>query len=1698
MKLLEFFHKLEKPIKEGGNITLPTGETPDDLDLTVTKRGYIVPILDKLLSDIDRLYQEQHKEALWSPKLLTNKQFLSGSSLHFFNVSGISDEDFVKVKPKIGDIDTQIDVEKTDKLKAFLDSIQGQDLGDAKLLGYKSGNQQYSSLWELKEPPIKMQIDLEFVDYEKDEPTEWSQFSHSSAWEDVQEGIKGVFHKFLISSIGSLSRKDFLLRKMVGRGKARAEQDVPTTDNMLSFAVSSKEGGGLRPKYEPVLDDSGQPLIKDGLPVMTALPTSGYEKNILSIFQTLFGDRVGAKELSAMKNKLWSFVGLLDVMNMMLDDQEKQRVFDSFAEKLYGKGAQGLYKNDPERDSADKNSAINKLSKVTGISLPAEIEQMKKDYYAGYKMTGESITEAEVPNYKRQGIKHIYNPGSSTEISDRDFVTLVRKIKQDLGGKLKGAKINLKVDGAGIRFGKDESGRPFMMTSRADKPLYADDVGSFAEFNKDRDAEFQERGAKYDRALDTIVNSDFIKVLPNDTIVQAEMLYNEMAEKTDGGLKFVNIPYDPKKLGGKMTLVPFMAKVYSTGESHPQEEEILDSLAKKSSKEIKLMSNTLPTKDIDINKIIDPAVNLSSELEATLAPRTKDTPEKQQAKEILASVKKELSDFIANNPNISGKDQLGPNMEGLVIELPGLPPVKVTSQEMKSAMAAKKAPPAGSENQPTKTAVVALGSFVGHRGHQQLYDFVAQEAAAQKGDPFVFISQAVGKDDPIPGDMKLQTWQKLYPGDKDVFSLVADQPDGTRGSLIKKVEHELVKPKPGQLPDYNNIIIMVGSDRAGMEKQAAHLQNRLNKFPGYENVKITLKTTPREAGAGGTGVNFTAMRAVLRDPNATEEQQLKTWLSGFDGKILGDEWIKKLMDAARQNMGIAAPEKPVESLDEQFEMVWREYLTEAISPEEAVRSIVSTADSITKVYGDLKTMAEKWVYNNGSLKGFHRNAAGLSKRWYDAFFWNKMDNDLRLLMTKNPKAAGKLKDFFNIERDDKGHVSFTTIGRSLPRILNHVGEQMNNKDLKRFAAEWFRKHKDYKDYLGRVEAEVNDEEDDFTPAPKQPKDNVVGRQNAAAEDVVNQILRSIDKKAAGEIRNAIAREPNKLQALQRELARRNIKVGESLDEVFDMFGPVGNLEMAVTLLAVLSMPLAIIGPEVFDRIKNKIQKMSSRRIINLLSQKQIKADTATKKIIERLLYELQQSFDRNDGDKAKQIALRIKQIAKDTEDKKSVAADPIDKFKVGETVSKGIGTDKFLIQELKVRPGATHDQVYKGWNLRYQIKPKEGSQEYKGLAQHPTSKQTKPIELSGNSQEEVLQKLKDAIDSSKGSNQIPQTGNVTIFFNSTLASDVIGHGDEIFADILISNDRPMLLLSAEDQGGMYRATDRSPSHQKDREGHIGMQAFAMPAKEAIKNGLTLARYALGKADRDYMPGVTAIPLEFRSEVYPGEVIRMNEPGLTVSPPRKGQTIGEAPIEMDEDWRKKLAALGIAGMMGASGTAGAADRDTETNTEPIVATIVIDGEVKKLNLTPKGFTDVRDAEKWIAKFMKDRGIMDWQGKIERGEPGTGRYQRVTITGAGGLESIQEAPIEMDPSDPMDPMIYGHDKANPGKLKYRMARAAGQLKDLAARVDGAGPSDWQRMAQQFEELKMNMEQIRHALEELGKVRKKGGIRSRGITV
>ena len=110
--------------------------------------------------------------------------------------------------------------------------------------------------------------------------------------------------------------------------------------------------------------------------------------------------------------------------------------------------------------------------------------------------------------------------------------------------------------------------------------------------------------------------------------------------------------------------------------------------------------------------------------------------------------------------------------------------------------------------------------------------------------------------------------------------------------------------------------------------------------------------------------------------------------------------------------------------------------------------------------------------------------------------------------------------------------------------------------------------------------------------------------------------------------------------------------------------------------------------------------------------------------------------------------------------------------------------------------------------------------------------------------------------------------------------------------------------------------------------------------------------------------------------------------------------------------------------------------------------------------------------------------------------TGGQGKQNVDGVYREQDMAEAPIEMDPAEPMNPMIHGHQGANPAKLQYRMMRAAAQLKDLAQRAEQGSAIGWETIARQFDELAMNVEQIKHALEELAAKRKKGGIGSRGI--
>ena len=909
-----------KRLLEGGNLSVGSHEA-QHLDLKVTNRNYMVPKLNELLSAINQAYAKMYKKPLWNPKVLASGEFLSGSSLHFFNVKGISDETFVAKKPTVGDIDTMVDKTKEPDLQQFLTAYTNKQIGPAKFLGFQRGNEQFSGLFELQDPPVKVQIDFEFVAFEKDVPTDWAKFSHSSSWEDLQAGVKGVFHKWLIQAFTALTRKDFILRKMKGRGKLRKEVDEPATDNMYSFAVSSKEGGGLRAKYEPVLDENGKPLVINGLPVMREAPTAGYQQNIGQIFSTILGQRLTPKQAQALQQQFWSFTGLLNVMNTLMSPEEKQLVLDGFLQKTIGPGAQGMYKNNPDKDIAEKTTAINTMLQTLKLPKPANLDKMLKDYRQTYKMTGtdegietrrnivkdmaKNTLDEAAPNYKRKGIQHIYNPGSSTEMKDTDFINFCKEIAQD-GGKFQGVPINLKVDGAGIRFGKTAEGKPFFMTSRVDTPMTADNIGAFEAYGR-KQGQTEEQLARtqnYDKALATIVNADFMKDIPPDTIVQAEMLFNPMAQQDDGGYKFVNIPYDPKKLGKSMTLVPISVKQYSTGETSPDSQKIKQALIKDSTPDIKMINNTLSHKGIDVSKIVNPIVKNVEALSNAVAQRG-DTPDKQKANAILSKARQALSNAIIKSP-IEGKDQLGDMIEGLVINMPSGTLAKVTSPDMQQKMAAKQAmnkkPTEGGNR--TKPAVVTIGSFVGHKGHQQLIQQTIDTAKSVGGDPYIYVSPVMGPDDPIPPQDKVKTLQKLYP--QYAKNIQVWNPQGTP---VKKIEKELVLPTNSP---YNKIILLVGDDRyEGFKNWMDSLEKRMKdpeaiaKYGGTQNqVDFETVRTERDPSKGGTGISFTQLRNKLKEPNTSEQDKLNYWMQAFDGETLGQDWVKHLMDVTAKNMGI--------------------------------------------------------------------------------------------------------------------------------------------------------------------------------------------------------------------------------------------------------------------------------------------------------------------------------------------------------------------------------------------------------------------------------------------------------------------------------------------------------------------------------------------------------------------------------------------------------------------------------------------------------------------------------------------------------------------------------------------------------------------------------------------------------------------------
>lgn len=178
----------------GGNVKI---NGIASVPFTLEERDHVVPLIRSLLIELNiicdyRLFAGCLRSAL-------NKCTAYSGSSRMYMDPKVKESD-IQAKPTYGDIDVIVAKESQSILAevlaegAIIDSVW-------RVIGYKQIASSFSCLIEDPQGTVR-QIDFEFKDYDPEthEPTKFAQWSQSVTLVDLQAGIKGTFHKHLISA----------------------------------------------------------------------------------------------------------------------------------------------------------------------------------------------------------------------------------------------------------------------------------------------------------------------------------------------------------------------------------------------------------------------------------------------------------------------------------------------------------------------------------------------------------------------------------------------------------------------------------------------------------------------------------------------------------------------------------------------------------------------------------------------------------------------------------------------------------------------------------------------------------------------------------------------------------------------------------------------------------------------------------------------------------------------------------------------------------------------------------------------------------------------------------------------------------------------------------------------------------------------------------------------------------------------------------------------------------------------------------------------------------------------------------------------------------------------------------------------------------------------------------------------------------
>lgn len=390
----------------GGNARATNKITGEDtlaqkIPLKDIGRSQFIKKFIELFEEIDKRFEKMHGRPLWANKAILKNGLAFNGSTSFIMNPEISDSDVIPYKPTSGDLDIMVKESDKADLWTLLDSFEAKPK-ILKDVVYRGSNKlsisaigdQINSVFEVTFNDIvtQSQVDFEFTEFEgegeEEVPMEFSRFGHSSSLFDAQAGFKGVVHKYILRALagGASLRKDILIltNKATFEKPAfkKTKGEFITELRMEKFFISK----GLRKAYEPQVTPDGEPWIVDGKRVFREKKPedSQYETSIKEMFKILFAD-IESGDLS----KMWSFVGIIELMKKHLDKKSIDDTFTRFIELCWGFSAQKLERDSKEIDMEIKANAVNFMIK----EIPAlkkhskKIKEMTDRFYSTYEKT---------------------------------------------------------------------------------------------------------------------------------------------------------------------------------------------------------------------------------------------------------------------------------------------------------------------------------------------------------------------------------------------------------------------------------------------------------------------------------------------------------------------------------------------------------------------------------------------------------------------------------------------------------------------------------------------------------------------------------------------------------------------------------------------------------------------------------------------------------------------------------------------------------------------------------------------------------------------------------------------------------------------------------------------------------------------------------------------------------------------------------------------------------------------------------------------------------------------------------------------------------------------------------------------------------------------------------------------------------------